>query len=68
MGKMENMEKMKMFFGSPTDMFSNSIYSIYTLDLRHTRLENMILGQLRIGERQMTSAALGTLNIGTFEH
>ena len=52
MGNMENMEKMEnmeMFSGSPTEIFCGSPTYI---------LENMVQGQLRIGERQMTSAAL----------
>ena len=67
----------EIFSGSPTEIFSGSP-TLFTLYLRHlllrlkkswhTRLENMILGQLRIGERQMTSAALGTWNIWTLEH
>ena len=60
MGNMENMEKMEnmeMFSGSPTEIFSGSPTEIFCGSLTYI-LENMIQGQLRIGERQMTSAAL----------
>ena len=59
MGNMENMEP-----GKPTTVFFLHTFNfkafIATVEkiITYARLENMILGQLRIGERQMTSAAL----------